>query len=112
MATIAGRLTFQIYYFGVRSRTYTPYCAFERARGSLLFVIPRPAMCYQVAPARPPAHARSARGHALFPGATQKINLKNVTAVLNCETRARRTNLDVFYHAENRIDISLTVRPD
>lgn len=38
MATIGGRLTSQIYYFGARRL---------RARGSLLFVIP-PAMCYRV----------------------------------------------------------------
>ena len=95
MATIAGRLTFQIYYFGVRSRTYTPYCAFERARGSLLFVIPRPAMCYQVLRLGH-LHTHAAREAArCFPGPRGKSTLKNVTAVLNCENaRALPTNLE------------------
>lgn len=55
-------------------------------------------MCYQVL-ARPPVHARSRAG------ATQKINLKNVTATKLRNARESR----VFYYAENRIDLSLTV---
>lgn len=56
MATIGGRLTSQIYYFGARRL---------RVRGSLLFVIP-PAMCYRT---------RTRRGG----GDRRKIRLKNVT---------------------------------
>lgn len=90
----SGRLTFQIYYFAVGSRTH---CMRVRVR-IVIICNTRPAMCYQVL-ARPPVHARSRAG------ATQKINLKNVTATKLRNARESR----VFYYAENRIDLSLTV---
>lgn len=70
MATIGGRLTSQIYYFGARRL---------RARGSLLFVIP-PAMCYRVYTYAYACTRGGGREGGGIGGDRRKIRLKNVTA--------------------------------
>lgn len=98
MATIGGRLTSQIYYFGARRL---------RARGSLLFVIP-PAMCYRVYTY---AYACT-RGGGREGGEWGAIGGKSGWKTLRRAELGNGRWSRVFYHAENRIDISFTVKTD